>query len=83
MPVSVSQPPHSRLFPRQAEHPCQGHCSCRVGDKSSELRRHAEHCRTLARSCDQRTRTILLTMAIEFDGQADVIDADKLVPPDA
>ena len=36
-----------------------------------QLRRHAEHCRTLADSqVDERTRLILTTMADEFDLQA-------------
>ncbi len=49
-------------------------------DNSGELRRHAEHCRALAVSgLSDRLRTILLTMATEFDGQADAIDASKPV----
>jgi hypothetical protein len=36
-----------------------------------QLRRQAEHCRSLASSqTDARTRLILLTMAKEFDQQA-------------
>jgi hypothetical protein len=35
------------------------------------LRDHATHCRRLAKGpCTERTRTILLTMASEFEGQA-------------
>jgi hypothetical protein len=44
-------------------------------DRASELRRHAEHCRTLADiTLDERMRTMLLTMAAEFDSQADEVD---------
>jgi hypothetical protein len=41
-----------------------------------QLRRHAEHCRTLANSqIDERTRLILTTMADEFDLQASAAKA--------
>jgi hypothetical protein len=43
-----------------------------------ELRHQAEHCRRLADSqFDERTRTILRTMAKEFDLQARGMEADK------
>ena len=43
----------------------------RVDETPQELRRHAEHCRHLAKSLvDERMRSILKTMASEFDQQA-------------
>ena len=39
--------------------------------KATSLRQHADHCRRLANSViDERTRSILRTMASEFDRQA-------------
>ena len=53
-----------------------------MDDKTGNLRRHAAHCRFMARgTVTQRTRTILCTMAIELEGQADVIDALKSTDP--
>jgi len=44
--------------------------------EASQLRNHADHCRKLARGpCDYRMRTMLLTMASEFEGQADAAEA--------
>jgi hypothetical protein len=44
-----------------------------------QLRRHAEHCRTLADSqADERVRLILNTMAEEYDRQA--VDLDPVEP---
>ena len=55
-------------------------CLCRVDDTSADLRRHAAHCRELAHATfGDRMRTILLTMASEFDSQARAIDARR--PP--
>ena len=54
-----------------------------MDDKAGDLRRHAAHCRFMARSSvTERTRTILFTMAIELDGQADLIDAVRPVDPE-
>jgi hypothetical protein len=40
-------------------------------NEARQLRHHADHCRQLAKGpCNERTRTILLTMAAEFEGQA-------------
>jgi hypothetical protein len=42
-----------------------------TNDSPANLRRQAEHCRTLAGSpCTERTRVILQDMAKEFDQQA-------------
>ena len=42
-----------------------------------QLRRHAEHCRSLAETqADERTRLILNTMADEYDQQA--VDLDPV-----
>ena len=51
-----------------------------MDNEALRLRHHATHCRQLAKGpCTERTRTILLTMANEFEGQAhDVETADKL-----
>ena len=52
-----------------------------MDDKAGDLRRHAAHCRFIARSAlSERTRTILFTMAMEFDEQADAIAARPIVP---
>ena len=54
-----------------------------MNDKAGDLRRHAAHCRFMARSSfSQRTRTILCTMASEFDEQADAMDAVKPIDPE-
>ena len=46
---------------------------------AGSLRRHAEHCRSLAvAGMSDRLRTILLTMASEFDVQADAVESAKL-----
>ena len=51
-----------------------------MDDTSTDLRRHAAHCRDLAHATfGDRMRTILLTMASEFDSQARAIDAKR--PP--
>ena len=51
-----------------------------MDDTSADLRRHAAHCRDLAYATfGDRMRTILLTMATEFDSQARAIDAKR--PP--
>ena len=48
---------------------------CRVENKTRNLRRQAEHCRQLANgTVGERTRTILLVMATEYDAQADLTD---------
>ena len=53
-----------------------------MNDEAGDLRRHAAHCRFMARSAlTQRARTILSTMASELDGQADAIDAAKPIAP--
>jgi hypothetical protein len=45
------------------------------GESAGDLRRHAEHCRKMAHHfAEGRTRTILLTMADELDGQAEELD---------
>jgi hypothetical protein len=42
-----------------------------VVGKATDLRQHADHCRRLASTVtDERTRSILRTMASEFDRQA-------------
>jgi hypothetical protein len=49
-----------------------------------QLRLHAEHCRHLADSqVDERVRTILQTMALEFDQQAVDLDCaqEQVSPP--
>jgi hypothetical protein len=52
-----------------------------VDDTPADLRRHAAHCRDLAHATfGDRMRTILLTMASEFDIQARAIDAAKRPP---
>ena len=55
-------------------------CWCWMDNQARRLRDHATHCRQLAKGpCTDRTRTILLTMASEFEGQAhDVEAADRL-----
>ncbi len=51
-------------------------CSRWMETDARQLRHHADHCRELANGpCGYRMRTILLTMAHEFDGQAR--DADR------
>ena len=51
-------------------------------ENSGSLRRHAEHCRSLAvAGMSDRLRTILLTMAAEFDVQANVIDEPRPTLP--
>lgn len=56
-----------------------------VASSPLELRRHAEHCRRLAFGLlDERTRTILMTMAAELEKQAldsQLENVPKLVPP--
>ena len=53
-----------------------------MAENSGSLRRHAEHCRSLAvTDLSERLRTILLTMASEFDVQADVIDGAIPIMP--
>jgi hypothetical protein len=48
-----------------------------------QLRHHADHCRELANGpCGYRMRTILLTMASEFDGQARDADRHEGLPHD-
>jgi hypothetical protein len=55
-----------------------------MAENSGSLRRHAEHCRSLAvAGMNERLRTILLTMASEFDVQADVIDGARPIMPKA
>jgi len=50
---------------------------------AKSLRQHASHCRNLAHgTVDQRMRVILLTMASEFDGQANAIEASVLEAPE-
>jgi hypothetical protein len=54
-----------------------------MDDKAGDLRRHAAHCRFMARSAlTGRTRTILSTMASEFDDQADAMAALKPIVPE-
>jgi hypothetical protein len=49
-------------------------------ENAGSLRRHAEHCRSLAvAGMSDHLRTILLTMASEFDVQAEAIDSAKLI----
>lgn len=53
-----------------------------MDDEPGELRRHAAHCRFMARSSvTQRARTVLCMMAIELDGRAAVFDAPRSVDP--
>ena len=53
-----------------------------VADKTDELRRHAQHCRELTHDfSDERLRTILFTMANEFEQQADKIDTQEAEEP--
>ena len=52
-----------------------------MDDKAGDLRRHATHCRFLARSSlSEWRRTILFTMAMEFEGQAAAMDGPKADP---
>jgi len=45
-------------------------------NEARRLRDHATHCRQLAKGpCTERTRTILLTMASEFECQAHDVEA--------
>jgi len=45
-------------------------------ENPGSLRRHAEHCRSLtSQGMSERLRTVLLTMAAEFDAQAASIEA--------
>ncbi|HEX6409311.1 MAG TPA: hypothetical protein VFZ88_01825 [Sphingomicrobium sp.] len=54
-----------------------------MDDKAGDLRRHAAHCRFMARSAlSERMRTILFTMATEFDDQADAINAARPIVPE-
>lgn len=54
-----------------------------MDDKAGDLRRHAAHCRFMARSAlTGRMRTILSTMASELDDQADAMDALKPMVPE-
>jgi|SoimicmetaTmtHAB_FD_contig_41_7550872_length_557_multi_1_in_0_out_0_2 hypothetical protein len=47
-----------------------------MDNDARQLRNHATHCRQLAKGpCNERTRTILLTMASEFEGQASEAEA--------
>lgn len=54
-------------------------------ESSGQLRRHAKHCRQMALNLiDDRTITILLTMADEFDCQANELDIEAStgrIPP--
>jgi hypothetical protein len=52
-----------------------------VDDTPADLRRHAAHCRNLAHASGDRMRTILLTMATEFDSQARNLDAQVRPAP--
>ena len=59
-------------------------CLCRMDDRARELRRHAEHCRMLAASTlDERMRTMLLSMAEEFEGKAEEIEIIRPTIPEA
>lgn len=54
-----------------------------MDETPQELRRHAEHCRHLAKSqFDERLRLILRTMANEFDEQALRFDGRNSVGAD-
>ena len=54
-----------------------------MDDKATDLRRHAAHCRFMARTAvTYHTRTILCTMAVELEGQADVLDALRSIGPE-
>lgn len=49
-----------------------------MADNSGSLRRHAEHCRSLAvGDMSEQLRMILLTMAEQFDVQAEALDAAR------
>jgi hypothetical protein len=53
-----------------------------MDNEARQLRRHAIHCRRLAKGpCTERTRTILLTMASEFEDQAFGCDAAEGARP--
>lgn len=58
-------------------------CSGWMETDARQLRHHADHCRELANGpCGYRMRTILLTMASEFDGQARDADRHEGLPHD-
>jgi hypothetical protein len=49
-----------------------------VDERAADLRLHADHCRRLANGIhDERTRSILQTMAGEFDRQAADLEAPR------
>ena len=68
--------PHSRAKSAHGvapEHSGSRIAKCRVEHTARDLRRRAEHCRQLAEgTVGDRTRTILLVMATEYDEQADL-----------
>lgn len=69
-------------FLRATEHTPSGPCWGPMDDTAADLRRHAAHCRFIARSAiSERTRTILFTMATEFDDQAAVLDSGQPIAP--